>query len=223
MTIQHVLIMAAGRGNRMRPLTDVIPKALAPFRGSTLIENTIKNFQTSKIEIHITVGYLASILAEVLLKKELAASLLNTHGHDNAWWIFNTLLRFVDKPVLVLTCDNVTDLDLDYIESQYLKIGSPACMLVPVKPIPNIQGDYILCGAKGNVIDLSRNIQTEKYASGIQVINPSKINKIIEPCENFYDVWKSLMQKNELFASNIYNKSWFSIDTLEQLNLSNND
>ena len=38
----HVLIMAAGRGRRMRPLTDKIPKAMAPLKGSTLIASRIK-------------------------------------------------------------------------------------------------------------------------------------------------------------------------------------
>ena len=34
--------MAAGRGLRMMPLTNNIPKAMAPFKGSTLIANRIK-------------------------------------------------------------------------------------------------------------------------------------------------------------------------------------
>ena len=40
--IKHALIMAAGRGMRMRPMTDTIPKAMAPFRGETLIANGIR-------------------------------------------------------------------------------------------------------------------------------------------------------------------------------------
>ena len=37
--IQHCLILAAGRGRRMMPLTESVPKPMAPHNGSTLIAN----------------------------------------------------------------------------------------------------------------------------------------------------------------------------------------
>ena len=43
--INHALIMAAGRGIRMQPLTDNLPKAMAPFNGSTLISEGIKELK----------------------------------------------------------------------------------------------------------------------------------------------------------------------------------
>jgi NDP-sugar pyrophosphorylase family protein len=39
MSIKYALIMAAGRGTRMLPLTSSIPKAMAPLNGTTLIAN----------------------------------------------------------------------------------------------------------------------------------------------------------------------------------------
>ena len=46
----HSLIMAAGRGIRMMPLTGVIPKAMAPYRGSTIISDGIE-----KLSRHIKI------------------------------------------------------------------------------------------------------------------------------------------------------------------------
>jgi len=40
--IRHAIIMAAGRGMRMTPLTDAIPKPMAPYDGTTLIARGIK-------------------------------------------------------------------------------------------------------------------------------------------------------------------------------------
>jgi NDP-sugar pyrophosphorylase family protein len=219
--IQDVLILAAGRGNRMRPLTDQMPKAMVPFKGDTLIGNTLKNFKESEYRVHVTVGYKGGMLANYLLTHNVITSIHNTSGRDNAWWIFNSLLKNHDAPLLILTCDNVTDLDLHFIESEYLRLGQPTCMLVPVNPIAGIEGDYI-SDTDGVVHLLDRNTKTDKYCSGIQVLNPYKINEIIEPCENFYDVWQQLIQKSELKTSSIYPKSWFSIDSLDQLQFHEN-
>lgn len=214
--ITDVLIMAAGRGNRMKPLSDIIPKAMAPYKGTTLIGNVLKNFQNGEQKIHVTVGYKSEILAKYLLEGGLVSSLINTAGQNNAWWIFNSLLSYKDGPVLVLTCDNITELDLDFISSEYVRLGNPACMIVPVDPIIGIEGDSIL-DQDGVVYKLSREIKTNKYCSGIQVLNPYKINSLIGKCDDFYQVWNGLMEQSQLSASELYPNPWFSVDTLDQL------
>lgn len=214
--ITDVLIMAAGRGNRMKPLSDIIPKAMAPYKGTTLIGNVLKNFQNGEQKIHVTVGYKSEILAKYLLEGGLVSSLINTAGQNNAWWIFNSLLRYKDGPMLVLTCDNITELDLDFISSEYVRLGNPACMIVPVDPIIGIEGDSIL-DQDGVVYKLSREIKTNKYCSGIQVLNPHKINSLIGKCDDFYQVWNGLMEQSQLSASELYPNPWFSVDTLDQL------
>ena len=55
------------------------------------------------------------------------------------------------------------------------------------------------------------------YCSGIQVINPAKINEIMSPTEEFNDVWARLIERGELLASRVYPTSWFSVDTVLQL------
>ena len=102
--------MAAGRGNRMRPLSDLIPKALVPFKGNALIDNSIEQLYEVVDKIHITVGYKKVDLATHLLSSSSVDSIINTSGKENVWWIFNSLMRDLDSPVLVLTCDNLVDL-----------------------------------------------------------------------------------------------------------------
>lgn len=214
--IKNALIMAAGRGNRMRPLTDVIPKALAPYRESTLIEQSIGHLREHGLKVHVTVGHLGNLLSEVLIRKGLVDGIFNTSGHDNAWWIFNTLFSELDEPILLLTCDNITELHIDEIEAEYIKNGTPPCMIVPVPPLKSIDGDYVEI-VDGRVTSISREKVTKAYASGIQVINPAAVNRAVEPTEQFGTVWSELMSHRLLGAANLYTHFWFSVDTLEQL------
>lgn len=213
--IKYALIMAAGRGTRMMPLTTIIPKAMAPYNGSTLIANGIDKIKKHIPNIYITVGYKGSILAQHVIEHNVTG-IFNTEGHDNSWWIFHTLLKEIDEPIFVLTCDNVTELDFEALEEEYFRLNQPACMVIPVKPIEGLEGDYIF--HKENVVQyLSRTEPSGIYCSGIQILNPKKINSLIGPEDNFYQVWSKLISLNELYCSDVYPKQWYAIDTLEQL------
>ena len=125
--ISHALIMAAGRGTRMMPLTAIIPKPMAPFQGSTLIAEGISRLKPFAQNIHVTVGYKGAMLAEHVIGCGVA-SVFDTSDHGNAWWLSNTLMKYLDEPVLVLTCDNVVELDLDFLLRQYQAVGTIIAM-----------------------------------------------------------------------------------------------
>jgi len=215
MKIRHALIMAAGRGQRMMPLTSEIPKAMTVVKGSTLIANGIDQLHGVIENIHITVGYKGAILAKHVIEHR-ANSIFNTDGHGNAWWIFNTLLKSLNEPVLVLTCDNIVELNTELLYRDYDQKGCPPCMVVPVRPVMGLEGDYIF--HRGSVVtEINRTKPSEIYCSGIQVINPSKMNQVMPPKEDFYDAWQHLIGLEMLHCSEVYPKKWFTVDTPEQL------
>jgi len=219
MKIHHAVIMAAGRGMRMMPLTENMPKAMAPFAGTTLIANGIDKILKHLDTVHITVGYKGSMLAKHVIEHNVS-SVINTEGKDNAWWIYNTLLAKIDEPVFVLTCDNVIELNFSKIEEDYFRLGEPACMVVPVKPIQGLEGDYIF-HEKQLVRKLSRTEASDSYCSGIQVLNPVKINRLTKRSDNFYQVWEQLIKQEQLYSSRIYPDQWYAVDTMDQLNTLN--
>ena len=155
------------------------------------------------------------MLAKHVIENEVN-SVINTNNKGNAWWMFNFPFNKLNEPVFVLTCDNITNIDFSLIEKDYKKKGSPECFLVPVKPIKNLEGDFIH-KKKNIVLKLSRKEKSDIYCSGIQIVNPYKINKIINETQDFNILWKKLILKKKLIVSDIAPKKWFTIDNLKQL------
>ncbi len=207
--------MAAGRGSRMMPLTEHIPKAMANYKGDSLISNGIQKIRKSIPNVYITVGYKGAMLAHHVIEKNVN-TIFNTEGQGNSWWIFNTLMKFIDEPVVVLTCDNITELNFELLYNDYVSKGMPACMVVPVLPVPGLEGDFIF-HENGVVKELNRHKPGKAYCSGIQLLNPAKINRLIQPADDFYQTWMQLIEHSQLYCSDIYPDKWFTIDTLVQL------
>jgi len=213
--IQHALIMAAGRGQRMGPLTDAMPKPMAPYQGTTLIAEGISRLHDRVPEVHITVGYKKAMLAQHVIEHGVS-SVLSTEGQTNSWWIYHTLLKHLDEPVYVLTCDNIVALDFELLEHSYAELNEPPCMLVPVKPVTGLDGDYIF--RTGSVVTrLSRNEPSDIYCSGVQILNPSAVRRMAPQEGDFYTVWSQLIAVQRLLVSEVYPKQWIAVDTLEQL------
>ena len=211
--INHAFIMAAGRGTRLRPLTKKIPKGLIKFKQTSLIANGIKKLKKYIDFIHISVGYKGPILAKHLIEEKVS-SIINTDKKGNSWWIFNSIFKSFDSPLYVLTCDNVTNIDFKKIEKDYYKKSQPICMIIPTKPIKGLAGDYIF--RKKNIIQgLSREVKSDIYCTGIQVLNPKKINDKIKSTDDFNILWKRLIKIKQLYVSDVMPKKWYTVDNVD--------
>jgi NDP-sugar pyrophosphorylase family protein len=213
--IRHTVIMAAGRGQRMMPATHYLPKAMLPFFESTLVATGIDKIRPYIENIHVTVGYKGAMLASHLIEHDVT-SIHNTDGRSNSWWLHHTLLRHIDEPVFVLTCDNVTDIDFAELAADYFALGAPPCLIVPVAPFEGLDGDYIF--HDGPVVtELSRSRPAPTYACGIQVLNPARVAALTSGEGDFGDIWRELIAQRQLCVSRVQPAKWYSVDTLEHL------
>ena len=114
------IILAGGRGKRLRPITDKIPKPLIPINNKPLIERTIKYLKKYGItEIIISSGYKSNLIEKFLKKKKnfgcnivfsIEKTPLGTGG------AVRKALRFIDEEsFVVLNGDIVTNIDLKKI------------------------------------------------------------------------------------------------------------
>lgn len=210
---KHAVIIAGGMGSRMRPLTDYVPKPLVKLNDVPLIHYVINFLRTNNIEnIFVTYGHRGSMLLEQIGEK--VEGFINTTGKDNSYFLFKSIIKHINEPVIVCPCDMVVSLDLEEVYKDYILLGEPASCIVPV--FTELDADAIT--KQGSLVSsISRDHRTGIYASGVQILNPVKINNLIQPVDNFYEVWKNLIDKKQLYLSSITPTEWKVFDRLKDL------
>ncbi len=141
------MILAAGRGERMRPLTDCTPKPLLPVAGRPLIEH--------HIEALVKAGYKELVINHAHLGQQIEAAL----GDGQRWGIsityspelagaletgggiFNALPLLGDAPFVVINGDIWTDYDLAHLAIPKHKL---AHLILVNNPVHNTGGDFLL-------------------------------------------------------------------------------
>lgn len=112
------MILAAGRGERMRPLTDAIPKPLLSVHGKPLIERHVERLAKNGIErLVINLAWLGSMIRDYLgdgsrYGVHIHYSEESPHALETAGGIFRALPRLVPGPFMVVNGDIFTDYPL---------------------------------------------------------------------------------------------------------------
>jgi NDP-sugar pyrophosphorylase family protein len=117
------MILAAGLGTRLRPLTDTRPKALVELSGRTLLEITLTRLRTFGVtEVIINVHHFADMVTDYLksnknfgLRIEISREevLLDTGGGlKKAAWFFLEDPKNLDEPFLLHNVDVISNIDL---------------------------------------------------------------------------------------------------------------
>ena len=204
------IILAGGRGKRLRPITDKIPKPLIPINNKPLIERTIKYLKKYGItEIIISSGYKSNLIEKFLKKKKnfgcniifsIEKTPLGTGG------AVRKALRFIDEEsFVVLNGDIVTNIDLKKILKKSNTIA--ANELKTKFGTMDIRNNKILkFNEKKDVSDVWMNPGIYHLSKNIEKIIPRKgsLEGIVFP----------KMAKNKTLETiKFKNALWFSIDS----------
>jgi MurNAc alpha-1-phosphate uridylyltransferase len=139
------MILAAGRGERLRPLTDQCPKPLLPIGGKPIIEHTIQALANNGItEIIINVSYKGDLIQQALGDgKQLGANLSYSdeglEALETAGGILRALPFFEEQPFLVVNGDIYTD--YPYAQLLNRSVNTAYLVLVP-NPQHHPLGDF---------------------------------------------------------------------------------
>lgn len=141
------MILAAGRGDRLRPVTDTIPKALVEVRGECLIDRHLKMLANADVKtVVINLGWLGEQIVEhVGSGEQFGVQVVYSPEYDNVLetggGIFRALPMLGTEPFWVVNGDIYTDMSLPITELADDALGH--LMLVPT-PAHKARGDFDL-------------------------------------------------------------------------------
>lgn len=207
------MILAAGRGERMRPLTDHTPKPLIKAGGRPLIEHLIEGLVAGGItEIIVNTAHLGHLVEETLGDgSRLGATLQysrESEALETGGGIFQALPRLGPAPFLVINGDIATDFPFGTLKE--LEIRHAHLVLVP-NPPHHPTGDFGLF--EGQALDGGEPRFT---FGGIGVYHPDLFKDENPGRFPLAPLLRKGMAENTVSAE-LYSGLWMDIGTIERL------
>ncbi|MFM5698732.1 N-acetylmuramate alpha-1-phosphate uridylyltransferase MurU [Aeromonas veronii] len=207
------MILAAGRGERMRPLTDLLPKPLLAVGGKPLIVHHIEKLKAAGVtELVINHAWLGHKLVEsigdgsalgVTIQWSAEESALETAGG-----IVQALPLLGSEPFLVINGDTWLDLDYHTLVSQPLGDDLAHLWLVP-NPPQHPSGDFALQG--GRVMD------TPAFTfSGVGLYDPAAFAGLAGGARKLATLLRDWMAQGRVGGSLLAGE-WRDIGTVDRL------
>jgi N-acetyl-alpha-D-muramate 1-phosphate uridylyltransferase len=143
--VRVAMILAAGRGERLRPMTDTTPKPMLPVRGQPLIERLVIALARAGMErIVINLAWLGARISGYLGDgARYGVSILYSEERpralETAGGIFRALPLLAPGPFAVVNGDVYTDFPF---ESLQIAAGQDAHLVLVPNPTQHPQGDF---------------------------------------------------------------------------------
>lgn len=221
------MILAAGLGTRLRPLTLNRPKALMPVANRPMIDHVIdylKRFGVKQVIVnahhhhqqivkHLDGGKPFGLPVAVRVEREI----LGTGGG-----IQNTAGFWDDAPFVVINGDTFTNINFTAAYRDHLSLGSLVTMVLHDR----VPFNQVLVDKDLNVLDISPAPQPGRLAfTGIHIISPALLDFLPEGPSNIIDAYQRLIAEghHSVRAHVSEGHAWLDIGTLESYRQANRE
>lgn len=226
--IKRAMVMAAGKGTRMQPLTNTMPKPLVPFMGRPLIDHVLDRLEEAGIEeVIVNSHHFADMLEAHVLKRvhpriilsDERAELLDTGGGAK-----KALPLLGDDPVITFNSDSVWYEGAGVGENirRLINAFDPARMdalLMIADAATTIgfvgRGDFHM-DAEGRLTRRGDAAQAPCMFAGVQVIKPSLFADGPAGAFSTNLIWDRLIARGRLFGHRMRG-TWMHVGTPEDL------
>lgn len=226
MTIKRAMVMAAGKGTRMQPLTDTMPKPMVPFMGRPLIDHVLDRLAEADIEeVIVNSHHFADMLeAHVMTRttprivlSDERAELLDTGGGAK-----KALPLLGSDPIITFNSDSVWDEPDDTNLRQLMAAFDPSrmdalLMIADVKHTIGFtgRGDFNM-DADGRLTRRGKDESVANMFAGVQVIKPQLFADGPSGAFSTNLIWDRLIEKGRLFGHRMQG-TWMHVGTPEDL------
>ena len=226
MKINTALILCAGFGERLRPLTLKTPKPLLELNNVTMLESCINTIIKLEIKtILINTFYLSKQIIEFIKKKKFpikieiindGKKILNTGGG-----ILNMINHSEDKDFLIFNSDTlwqkVNVEEIEKMQKLYFSQKLNNILLLANKNLSfdkNLVGDFEL--EKNSI---KKNVKNDFIYTGCQILNKSLFEKYKLYNFSISEIWNKLLKENKLNGFQSYKKFYHltNLDTFKKL------
>jgi len=208
-----VIILAGGKGKRLRPITDYVPKPLIPIKNIPIIEWQIKYLKKFGIsEIIICSGYKTKMIENYLNNKKLGIKItfsvedkpLGTGGA-----IKKAGKKIKDKSFLVINGDIITNIDLKKLIKKNNAIASI-----------QLKTKFGILQTDGNKIikfDEKKEIENLWMNAGIYHLNKETLKELPTVGDIEKTLFPDYAKKEKLSTIKFTNSKWYSIDSFKDI------
>lgn len=207
------IILAGGRGKRLRPITDYVPKPLVPIKNIPIIEWQIKYLKKFGIdEIIICTGYKQEIIEHHLnikkigikIKFSVEKSPLGTGGAiKKAGRLIN------EKSFFVINGDTITNIDLKELAKKQNSIASIE-LRTNFGILETNDGKITKFREKKEVVDVWMN-------AGIYHLKKEILKDLPEKGDIEKTVFPNYAKKGKLSIVKFKNVKWYSVDSFKDM------
>jgi len=219
----NVIILSAGRGERLRPLTDHTPKPLLQAGEYRIIEYTIKSLVKAGFKnIVINTAHLSEQFPEVLGQGDnynatITYSPEKKGGLETAGGIINALPLLGNEPFLVVNGDIWTDYPFENLVDFRLQDNNLGHLILVNNPQHHPEGDFAL---SSGLIALEGN--NKATYSGIAIYHPALFADLDVQRLALKPILLQAIDKQQLSGEH-YLGQWSDIGTVERLQQLEND
>ena len=213
MKIKSALILCAGYGKRLQPITNDIPKPLLNIKNINLLDNSLKFIQSIGIKkIKINTFYLGDKIQNYIESKNYPLNIdVVSDGEkilDTGGGIFNLIKQSDDEDFLILNPDTLWNSNyintFNEMEKYYFKNKLKNLLMVVSKDKSfdtRFKGDFSL-----NKNKLTKKIENDFIYTGCQIISKKVFQNINSNIFSISEIWNDLIDNKELYGYESFNE-----------------